>query len=666
MDFLANRPQSLGQDFRSPIQPEERDLLFEVCSTDIEKGRRLPPSSRRAQSISQSIRNGVNELRSIGRRLSVSFKSKNGKMKTESHLQDGGRSGYEQQDVFYTEDDRPKSRGWLLRSPSTRRRPSLPLLNVNQVEPNPNRYSIIGPVPGSATRPPIVPDSTLTGAGARAAAAAQNEAFHATRTPPLPPMPRRPSQDSDLKVASDSESGIGIDLETQSPRASQLIDNSITRYDPTGIFATELTEHMLCFLDPHSLLRAGAVSRRWRTLALSQSVWREVFNREFAPRGFLSGSSPNLALGMGKGIPNQDWRKMFKVRRLIEKRWQNGEAAAIYLNGHKDSVYCVQFDGNKIVTGSRDHTVRVWDARTYQCIRKLGPPQTSGNRHNLRRGEVEPQGSLPFCTIEYSSPDPIHPGPHRLWHDQSILCLQYDDEIMVTGSSDFSCIVWSIRDDYQPLFRLEGHKAGVLDVCIDSTRIITCSKDTLIKVWDRHTGRLLKTLRGHTGPVNAVQLRGNLLASASGDGMSRLWRLDEGVCIKEFSSQNRGLACVEFSEDGRTIFAGGNDQVIYEYDTFTGSTVRQLKGHTDLVRSLYLDSMNGRIISGSYDASVKVWDCRGSKHSPSWKINFEGWTTSWILSAKSDYRKIVCTSQDGRVVIMDFGYGIEGVELLEP
>ena len=218
-----------------------------------------------------------------------------------------------------------------------------------------------------------------------------------------------------------------------------------------------------------------------------------------------------------------------------------------------------------------------------------------------------------------------------------------------------------------PMFRLVGHQAGVLDVCIDREYIITCSKDTTIKLWNRHTGQLVQTLIGHRGPVNAVQVRGNLLASASGDGMSKLWRLEDGVCIKEFQSKDRGLACVEFSEDGRTIFAGGNDQVIYEYDTISGSRIRELRGHQDLVRSLHLDSANSRIISGSYDSSIKVWDAkRGeSAEDGGLKINFERWTSSWMLAAKSNYRQIVCTSQDGRVVIIDFGYGIDGVELVE-
>ncbi len=232
---------------------------------------------------------------------------------------------------------------------------------------------------------------------------------------------------------------------------------------------------------------------------------------------------------------------------------------------------------------------------------------------------------------------------------------------MVTGSSDHTCIVWDVKNDYTPIRRLRGHRAGVLDVCFDHRYIVSCSKDTVLCVWDRRTGELMKRLTGHRGPVNAVQLRGDLVVSASGDGIAKLWNLTSGLCVKEFPSKDRGLACVEFSEDGRTILAGGNDQVIYQFDANTGELVNELKGHKNLVRSLHLDSSNGRVVSGSYDMSVKVFNFETGNLI----IDFPGWTTSWMLSAKSDYRRIVATSQDSRAVIMDFGYGLDGVHLLE-
>lgn len=286
----------------------------------------------------------------------------------------------------------------------------------------------------------------------------------------------------------------------------------------------------------------------------------------------------------------------------------------------------------------------------------------------------------------------VHPNPIRdpdpsiyhvpdYYHHASILCLQFDDQIMITGSSDCTLIVWDINT-FQPIRRLRRHIAGVLDVAFDKDKIISCSKDASLCVWDRATGELLQQLTGHRGPVNAVQLRGNLVVSASGEGCARLWNLNfdggrrnsvgngatttgpvttDAKCVKEFWSRDRGLACVEFSDDAKYILAGGNDQVVYKFDTQTGECVDTLKGHENLVRSLYLDGANGRIVSGSYDSSLRVWDYETG----SMTMCFPHWTSSWMLSAKSDYRRIVCTSQDGRALILDFGWWVDGAGLLE-
>jgi F-box and WD-40 domain protein 1/11 len=312
----------------------------------------------------------------------------------------------------------------------------------------------------------------------------------------------------------------------------------------------------------------------------------------------------------------------------------------------------------------------VWDAHyPWSCQKIIGPPAA----RTFRRGPInspssQATGSSPFMTITPPWPtadqtnDIMAPlEEESIYHSASILCLQFDEEIMVTGSSDFTCIVYDIKDDYRPIRRLEGHHAGVLDVCFDDRYIVSCSKDTTICVWDRSTGELLRQLNGHEGPVNAVQLRGDLIVSASGDGVAKMWNVITGQCVKEFASKDRGLACVEFSDDGRTILTGGNDRIIYQFDANTGELVNELHGHSGLIRSLHLDSANKRIVSGSYDMSVKVFD----RDTGNLSINFPGWTTSWMLSVQSDYRRIVATSQDSRAVIIDFGYGLDGIDLLE-
>jgi F-box and WD-40 domain protein 1/11 len=356
--------------------------------------------------------------------------------------------------------------------------------------------------------------------------------------------------------------------------------------------------------------------------------------------------------------PGRDWKNLYEMRQKIEKNWKEGKPAAVYLSGHTDSVYCCQFDEDKIITGSRDRTIRVWDIHTYKCLKVIGGPENRPVRPtNNTELETHPTQTVSALPSLNGTPegDAIYHVPSD-WHSASILCLQFDEQIMVTGSSDSTCIVWDLPS-FQPKYRLLKHTAGVLDVCFDAKYIVSCSKDATICVWSRETGNLIRQLTGHRGPVNAVQLRGNLLVSASGDGVAKLWNLDSGACVKEFSSKDRGLAAVEFSDDAGSVLAGGNDQVVYRFDASTSELKHTYEGHCGLVRSLFLDSPNGRVLSGSYDQSMRVYDFKTGKEIATYK----DWTTSWILAAKCDYRRIVATSQDGRALLMDFGYNIPGV-----
>ncbi|KAK2757114.1 hypothetical protein FQN54_005084 [Arachnomyces sp. PD_36] len=648
------------------VESVDSEHVFEDDTVPFPEMAAAPSKHRPSKSFS-SLRHGVSELRAAARRLSLTIRHKSSRPVLEIPAEgDNGspstsRSGSASHYLGEEGCDQRSKTGWF-RSQRAHRQPSLSSLNALNNFYSP-AYHVTSPIPGNGTEPPILPESLEAGSAARAAAAAQNEMAKVGRV-----ISKGDPRAFDFKVSTDSESGIGIDMRDRVDGSEG--EREVIRQDPIQCLPTELMAHILSYLDPSSLINAQLVSRDWNQEASSHHIWRDVFRKEFNGGQSLSKSTKKKrALGLGKTVPNQDWRQMYFIRQRLERRWKEGSAAAIYLHGHKDSVYCVQFDENKIITGSRDQTIRIWDAHApWQCLKIIGaPPEdtpsttTPADLNNNSQSE----GLSPFVSVFPHSPpaaDIVAPLSHTSdYHRASILCLQFDDEIMVTGSSDFTCIVWDVKNDYKAIRRLCGHTAGVLDVCFDDRYIVSCSKDTSICVWDRHTGDLIKKLTGHTGPVNAVQLRGDLIVSASGDGKAKLWNITSGLCIKKFPGKEKGLACVEFSEDGRTIFAGGNDQVIYQFDANTGEMVNKLKGHTGLVRSLHLDDDHKRVVSGSYDMSIKVFNSETGELS----IDLPEWTTSWMLSAKSDYRRIVATSQDADAVIMDFGYGLDGIELLE-
>ncbi|KAI4146287.1 MAG: hypothetical protein L6R39_003509 [Caloplaca ligustica] len=557
--------------------------------------------------------------------------------------------------VWDTIDPPPQARtpGWLRRCVSTRFRPR------RQTADTPSRpatahlapddfYS--SPIPVNGVAQPTFLDDLSSGTAARAAAAEQSEMRRCRCFRRLCAKERR--------VRGDSESGIGIDV--QSTRR----ESAIARLDPVLALPRELFTHILSYLDTQTLINSELVSRQWHSVASDDLMWRRVFHKDFRPQSQAVTDNSTMyhirSQGLGSAEAEQDWKKMWRTRKALHQRWLDSHAAAIYLEGHYDSVYCVQFDEDKIVTGSRDRTIRIWDARTYKCIKVMGVPSRN---HPINLPALTGKtGHRPFttCFCRQFKLEP-YAGRPDIYHIGSILCLQYDDELMITGSSDFTCIMWDIKADWRPIRRVQHHTAGVLDVCFDKKHVLSCSKDTTVCLWDRETGDLIHRLLGHRGPVNAVQLRGTLAVSASGDGVAKLWNIVSGNCIKEFPSKDRGMACVEFSPDSRTIFAGGNDQVIYQFDASTGELIREMNGHSGLVRSLHLDSANGRLVSGSYDNTVRAYDI----HTGQPIVQLAGWTASWILSAKLDYRRIIATSQDSRVVIIDFGFNLPGTELLE-
>lgn len=298
---------------------------------------------------------------------------------------------------------------------------------------------------------------------------------------------------------------------------------------------------------------------------------------------------------------------------------------------------------------------------TLECRLVIGPPEVVSNPRLLQDADGNAShyaAGSDNGRMASSTPRVLSFDEH---HKASILCLQYDDKILVTGSSDASCIVHDVQAGYRPIRRLRHHTSSVLDLTFDEKHIVTCSKDVRICVWDRETGTLVRQLRGHRGPVNAVQIRGNTIVSCSGDFRVKLWNIDTGKNIREFVGHTRGLACSQFSEDGRYVASAGSDKMIRIWDANTGECLRVMRAHNSLVRSLHIDSISGRLVSGGYDSDMKVWDMETGQQ----LLDFPRWHPSWVFSAKSDYRRIISTGQDTKILIMDFGADVEGIEMLE-
>ncbi|KAG9293822.1 hypothetical protein G9A89_019160 [Geosiphon pyriformis] len=276
---------------------------------------------------------------------------------------------------------------------------------------------------------------------------------------------------------------------------------------------------------------------------------------------------PFLAMHQNEfGEPKINWKYLYYQRSCLEENWRTGNYSAHELPGHTEGIYCIQFDEDKIISGSRDNTIKIWKMESNRCLR-------------------------------------TYKG-----HTASVLCLQYDDKVIISGSSDSTIIIWDLKTG-DILSTLRGHTESVLNLRFDDRYIVSCSKDRTVRIWCRESGKCIRVLTGHRAAVNAVQFQDNYVVSASGDRTIRLWALDTGEFIRSFEGHERGIACIQF--DGKIIVSGSSDKSIKIFDVQTGICLKTLEGHTDLVRTLQFDG--NRIVSGSYDETLRIWDLESGK-----------------------------------------------------
>src|SRR3954453_24249902 len=101
---------------------------------------------------------------------------------------------------------------------------------------------------------------------------------------------------------------------------------------------------------------------------------------------------------------------------------------------------------------------------------------------------------------------------------------------------------------------------------------------------------------------------------AGGDvGPLRLWDVDSGKLLREFTGHEGWSHCAAFTPDGKQVLSGGTDRALRLWDVATGQQVRTFAGHTAEVRTVAV-SPDGRLaLSGSGDKTLRLWELATGK-----------------------------------------------------
>ncbi|KAF9818666.1 hypothetical protein IEO21_02646 [Rhodonia placenta] len=332
------------------------------------------------------------------------------------------------------------------------------------------------------------------------------------------------------------------------------------------------------------------------------------------------------------------------------------------LDGHEGGVWALAATKNTLVSGSTDRTVRIWDLTTGRCTHVFGghtstvrclaivkpewidveneggvitrekwpkrPLIVTGSRdHSLRVWTLPKPGDDEYrCygaddTEVDPSEEDVEDNPyHKLLlegHDHAVRALAARGRTLVSGSYDCTVRIWDIITG-QCKWVLGGHSQKVYSVVLDIHRNLACSgsMDGTVRVWNLRTGQTQHMLAGHTSLVGLLGLSPSYLVSAAADSTLRVWDPETGEHHHTLAAHNGAITC--FQHDEFKVLSG-SDGTLKMWDIRDGSQVRDLLTGIVGVWQVVFEGRWCVAASNRMDATVlDVWDFANEDGDEEW------------------------------------------------
>jgi WD40 repeat protein/serine/threonine protein kinase len=290
----------------------------------------------------------------------------------------------------------------------------------------------------------------------------------------------------------------------------------------------------------------------------------------------------------------------------------------------------------------------------------------------------------------------------------SLAPLPHGDRFL-NGQGDGTVCLWSAEEG-KCLEVFQGHSKPVraLAVSADGRRALSSAEfpDRELRVWDlaagqclrvleakwagatslglSHDGRYAVTNAGHaqdkrahfyaidlesgndiqrmdadTVPPKMIALcpDGELIAASGWSPGVALYDLNRhGWRRHSLEGHSGAIACLAFSPEGRRLLSGSADRTLRIWDVETAALVRSLEGHSDWISCLAVSPDGQWALSGSNDGTIRLWklatgDCART---------FEGASSGVVAVAfSSDSRFALSVGSDGTLRIWQLDWELE-------